>query len=519
MAYCLKRLASISPPQALVSNEMNINDLFDQDQLPTVPAVAMRILKLVDDPRASSADLASEIKNDSAMAAQLLRLANSPAFCPAREITSVELAVSVLGRTTVASTALTFSLCQHVESDGSLKGEFDNYWRSTVLQAVAAELLGGSDIPLASEYFLIGLLADIGRLALLCILKKDYAKLARRARRQNVPLYELEEQTYGFSHVTVSCRLAREWGLPDSVIDGIRTQHTCVSDLLGDDIEVKNAVAPIASIVADLFTEAAIPNAAVSLDGLAGGFFSTTTEELLQKTRRRMKELGHVFDVDVDSLPPVVEIMNNANRRLAELLMQQDAAGIPELNHASRNDSDSDANIGSCDTAPALTREEFEQCAAGYLKRSVELGFLPGMLLVQCHTADECRSCEDEDVFVRSVRQIIQESLRTRDLVTRLDSHYICVLCSLLQADELNQMARRLLVSIQEAHPRKAATPVSIGGIAMSSEFSTSISQLQQMAFFRLDSARQNDASGIDIAVFPSPGSYDVNQDSIGLLT
>ena len=53
----------------------------------------------------------------------------------------------------------------------------------------------------------------------------------------------------------------------------------------------------------------------------------------------------------------------------------------------------------------------------------------------------------------------------------------------------------------------------------MSSEFSTSISQLQQMAFFRLDSARQNDASGIDIAVFPSPGSYDVNQDSIGLLT
>lgn len=497
---------------------MNINDLFDQDQLPSVPAVAMRILKLVDDPRASSADLASEIKNDSAMAAQLLRLANSPAFCPAREITSVELAVSVLGRTTVASTALTFSLCQHVESDGDLKGEFDNYWRSTVLQAVAAELLAGSDISLASEYFLIGLLADIGRLALLCILKKDYAKLAQRARKQNLNLCELEEQTYGFSHVTVSCRLAEEWGLPDSVIDGIRTQHTCVSDLLGDDIEVKNAVAPVASMVADLFTETAIPNAAVSIDSLAGSFFRTTTEELLQKTRGRMKELGHVFDVDVDSLPPVVEIMTNANRRLAELLMKKNADTRPKLNLASRNDSDSDASTESSDTAPALTREEFDQCAAGYLEKSVELGFLPGMLLVQCHTTDACSSCRDEDVFVRSVRKIIQDSLRTRDLVTRLDSHYICVLCSLLQAEELNQVARRLLVSIREAHPRTAATPVSIGGIALASEFSTSISQLQQMAFFRLDSARQNDACGIDVAVFPMPKSSDVNQDSIGLL-
>lgn len=484
---------------------MNINELFQQDQLPSVPAVAMRILKLVDDPVASSADLATEIKNDAAMAAQILRLANSPAYCATREVTSVELAVSVLGRTTVASTALTFSLCQHAESDGELKDEFDNYWRSTVLQAVAAELLAGADKKLAADYFLIGLLADIGRLALLSILKQDYVELAARARNQKLSLHELEEQTYGFSHVTVSCRLAKEWGLPDSVVDAIRTQHRCVSDLLDDELEAQNAVAPVASMIADMFLGTAIPNVAVTVASITGRFFNTSTEELLENTSIRIKTLGHVFDVDTESLPPVVEIMANANRQLAVLLTQKNSLETRLRNSGPIETGGSLGPAASDGKAPVLTREEFDTCANAYLEKCVERGCLPGMLLIQCHSTDACHSSTDEDIFVRSVREIAQNNLRGCDLVTRLDSHYICVLCSLSQSQDLNEIAERLQKAILRVHSREASIPISIGGIAIAAGFENSISQLQQMAFFRLDSARQNLATGIDVAVFPAP--------------
>ena len=80
---------------------MNLDELLLQKQLPTVPAVAMRILKLVDDVNFTSADLAKEIKHDPAISTQLLCLANSARYSPNRQVTSIELAVSMLGRATV----------------------------------------------------------------------------------------------------------------------------------------------------------------------------------------------------------------------------------------------------------------------------------------------------------------------------------------------------------------------------------------------------------------------------------
>src|SRR5271170_2781353 len=51
----------------------------DIKDLATLPEVALRIAKMVDDPASSATDIGREISNDAALTARLLRIANSPA--------------------------------------------------------------------------------------------------------------------------------------------------------------------------------------------------------------------------------------------------------------------------------------------------------------------------------------------------------------------------------------------------------------------------------------------------------
>ncbi len=506
---------------------MNIEEFLSQEQLPSVPAVAMRILKLVDDPGSSSEDLAKEIRTDPAMSCQILRMANSARLSPNREVQSVELAVSMLGRATVASTALTFSLSQHVEKDGEFREQFDAYWKSTVLQAVCAELLAGKDRVKAAEYFLIGLMADIGRLAMLCILKGRYVEIIRSADLHQESLHEAEKRVLGFSHPTVSCRLAQQWGLPAQLVSAIQRQHADVMEILeAPGVKAIDAVAPIASHIADMFNECAAPNAIISVDGIAGHFFGVSAEELLQATRTRAEEMGQMFNIEANTLVPVVDIMANANRQLAKLLMQvtadSGAAGQSGAHGASGAHGQAPAvtepvkvaasgeNTGtgkySLKARAVLSNDDFDECASMYVQKCLDTDGCVGLLLVQCHTSDICADLSEEDRFVRNVRESLRSHLRPDDLVTRFDGNYICVLCRLEKTWELATIAERAQKVLVEKFGRPSLSPTSIGGIAVDRDCKATLTQLQQLAYFRLDKARVSGTSGIDIAVFGSDG-------------
>ena len=69
--------------------------------LPTLAPVAVEVLRLADDDRASLEDIADVIGHDSALSAQLLRVANSAVYGMGTRTTSLSRAASVLGLRTV----------------------------------------------------------------------------------------------------------------------------------------------------------------------------------------------------------------------------------------------------------------------------------------------------------------------------------------------------------------------------------------------------------------------------------
>src|SRR5690606_33859710 len=135
--------------------------------LPSPPAIALRIIDLAQQPDADLDATAEVIANDSALSARMLRIANSSLYADRRQVSTLAQALTLLGLNATLSLALGLSLSRTLRN-GQPHDEQAVLWRRSALAAMAARLLG-EEVGLArlEELMLAGLLQDIGALALL----------------------------------------------------------------------------------------------------------------------------------------------------------------------------------------------------------------------------------------------------------------------------------------------------------------------------------------------------------------
>lgn len=119
----------------------------------------MMVLRVVEDPRASSGDLARVIEADPALSARVIRLANSPYYGLSRRVGSASRAVVLLGFSAVRALAVSAAYSLLVDdTDLGVPG----FWAHSVATAIGAScvarVIGGS----MSEAFSAGLLHDVG---------------------------------------------------------------------------------------------------------------------------------------------------------------------------------------------------------------------------------------------------------------------------------------------------------------------------------------------------------------------
>jgi diguanylate cyclase (GGDEF)-like protein len=184
------------------------------DNLPSLPAVALEVLRLSEDEDASLDDLASCLSRDPALAAKLLRLANSSLFSTGKAVTTLQRATMLLGMKTVKLMALSFSLAGALPKRGK-QGSFDftAYWHRSLVCAIAARSLARLvKSPQADEAFLCGLLAHYGKLVLTRCLPDEYEAVLVAGR--GWPGTSLEEERLGFSSSDVCASLLKSWDLP-----------------------------------------------------------------------------------------------------------------------------------------------------------------------------------------------------------------------------------------------------------------------------------------------------------------
>ena len=137
-------------------------------RLLAMPRAVGDVLHLLDNPNSRQSEIARHLEQDPALVAVLLRLANSPAFAPARTVDSVDRAIVLLGREHLRRLLIAGALTQaaeHLPNQDLLP--LETFWRHSSYCAVIARLLAEQHAPsLVGVVFLGGLLHDLGQLFL-----------------------------------------------------------------------------------------------------------------------------------------------------------------------------------------------------------------------------------------------------------------------------------------------------------------------------------------------------------------
>lgn len=314
-------------------------------KLPSLPSAAVKILELVQDPDVDVQALGKTIELDPALAARVVRLANSSLFGLTREISSVRQALVILGLRTVKLAALSFTLLDSLGKSVKAKS-LAHCWRQILTNAMGCRLLGSLFEIDPEEGFLAGLMQDIGLLVCAQNLGKDYLDLYESSMHEDSPQLEvLEREKLGFSHTDVSVQLIEQWRLPPKLSDAIREHEKIDLRVAFEESRRDLAVllATAESISGFLLkpTNANLDRFNVVAD--AFGELSSEIDKFVQRLEMQVGEMAELLELDLPKNSSYEEVLQRA-RELTKDLRVENREQLPlrvrqELSRGKRENS------------------------------------------------------------------------------------------------------------------------------------------------------------------------------------
>ena len=194
--------------------------------LASLPMIYTRLTEAIDNPRASTMQIADIIASDSALTARLLRLVNSAFYAFSSRIDTVQQAVLLIGTQPIRDLALATSVLSVFPGIPRELVSMQSFWEHSITTGVTARLLASyRNERRAERFFVAGILHEIGRL-LLFALRPDAARAAlTRSRTEGEPLVVAEHAAFGFDHGEAGGAILEAWKLPEDLQAIVRCHH------------------------------------------------------------------------------------------------------------------------------------------------------------------------------------------------------------------------------------------------------------------------------------------------------
>lgn len=204
-----------------------LNKLQTIQNILAMPTVASQVLVALDDPTLSAAKIANLIEQDQSLVARLLRVANSPFYGFTRKISTVELAVVVLGTNAIKEILYGLSIKRIFKKVKSSGFDIDSFWTYSLFCGAAARVIARKlNYKLAGEAFVAGLMHDLGILIIAQYFGTDYAKIRQLTLNQSISLVGAEKAVLHTSHCEIGAWVGKKWNLPERLISSLLYHHT-----------------------------------------------------------------------------------------------------------------------------------------------------------------------------------------------------------------------------------------------------------------------------------------------------
>lgn len=196
--------------------------------LPVLPAMQNQLTEELRKESPSMDRVGEIISRDIGMTVKILQLVNSAFFGLAQSVSNPTEAAMYLGLNTIRSLALSIGIFSQYDQDVcksfSLDALAQHSWTTGLMaRRVAQTERQGAKI--LEQCFLAGMLHDVGQLILASALQEEYGEVIAKAKTQNVPVWQVEQEFFGATHADVGAYLLALWGLPNPIIEAVALHH------------------------------------------------------------------------------------------------------------------------------------------------------------------------------------------------------------------------------------------------------------------------------------------------------
>lgn len=153
------------------------------NRLPTPKGVALEVINLTQCEDASNHDIVRMISADPALSARVIKAANVLLTNPSRPIATITDAVTVLGVRALRKLVLGIALIVDYRHGPCKQFNYRHFWTHSLLAGIAAKHLAArARLAVAEEIFVLGLLGNIGQLALATAYPEEYGDVLEQAK-------------------------------------------------------------------------------------------------------------------------------------------------------------------------------------------------------------------------------------------------------------------------------------------------------------------------------------------------
>ncbi|HRE04538.1 MAG TPA: HDOD domain-containing protein [Opitutaceae bacterium] len=193
------------------------------NSLPAAPRILARLNRMLLDMSTGLAEIGTLLRQDSALASRIIRVANSPAFRGAG-VGSIEQALQRVGFSEVYRLSGIAAISQLAESQLRCYGyDVRLVSENALLTALACESLAKRSGSEPRSAYTVGLLRSLGKL----VLERAAESTPGPDFHDDggIPVGVWEEQRFGITSAAVGGIVMSHWGFPEAIVAGIRGQY------------------------------------------------------------------------------------------------------------------------------------------------------------------------------------------------------------------------------------------------------------------------------------------------------
>ena len=198
-------------------------------RLPSLSTTAAKVLETCNNPAASPNDLNRVISLDLVLTGQGLKLINSAYYSLPHPISSLTRAIIMLGINTVKNLVLSFAILQHMRNKRTFPALcVEDFWAHSLCVGVTAKCLAaakGVSFVDQEEFFVGGLLHDLGKIPLNHLFPEKCIQALDKAKRSQRALFHAEGAVFGIDHAAVGGMIAEKWQLSPALVQTLSFHH------------------------------------------------------------------------------------------------------------------------------------------------------------------------------------------------------------------------------------------------------------------------------------------------------